>query len=222
MSSYQPWWQLTQGALASGDWPTAEGALRRLLAMAPDKPELLDLLGYALLMQGAFASCEATLREAMAKGSRSFWTPHKLGDALRGQQRMAEAIDAYEMALGWGSDSPLTARNLLQVLDGMAPAQALARLEAWAGESGDKPATAPNWTAPPPWLQGALEAALTSTGLELALWLHGRGCPDGSICQLVLQEAVLRFELGKGLGLAEGPLRQRLGQLLAPADLELA
>lgn len=222
MSSYQPWWQLTQGALARGDWPTAEGALRRLLVMAPDKPELLDLLGYALLMQGAFAGCEATLREAMARGSRSFWTPHKLGDALRGQQRMAEAIDAYEMALGWGSDSPLTARNLLQVLDGIAPAQALARLEAWAGESGDTPATAPDWAAPPPWLQGALEAALTTTGLELALWLHGRGCPDASIGQLVLQEAVLRFELAKGLGLAEGPLRQRLGQLLAPAGLDPA
>ena len=208
MSDLQVWWKLTQQAIEGCDWPTAEGALRRLLALSPGKPELLDLLSYALLMQGQFSACEAALREALEQGSCSFWTPHKLGDALRGQQRMEEAVTAYEQALRWGSDSPLTSRNLLQVLDGMDPAQALERLNRFA-DGGQL-----HWAAPPPWVQGACEAALLSSGLELAQWLHSRGCTHPGIRQLALEDAVVRFDLVSGLELAEGPLLERLKILL--------
>ena len=202
-----PWWQLIQNALAQQRWLEAEGALRRLLNDKPDNCDLLDLLGYALLMQGAFATCEATLRAALAYGSRNFWTPHKLGDALRGQQRMAEAIAAYEQALEWGSDSPLTTRNLLQVLDGIDAAQAVAHLNRCAGASS---ASALNWQQRPPWLQGACEAALLSTGMELAHWLQSHGCPDPAVRRLALQDAVLHLDLATALRLADGPLKQRL------------
>jgi hypothetical protein len=220
MSEIQPWWQLAQHAIKRSDWPMAEGALRRLLLLAPGNPELMDLLSYALLMQADFMACELVLRDALAQGSRSFWTPHKLGDALRGQQRMDEAVAAYEQALSWGSDSPLTARNLLQVLDGLDPGLPLDRLEVWASSIDS---ASLNWELPPPWLAGACEAALTSTGLELAHWLQSRGCPDPAIRQRALQDSVLRFDLDRGLALAEGPLRQRLLELLSvPAPLELA
>jgi hypothetical protein len=175
---------------------------------------VLDLLSYALLMQGQFRACEAVLREALAQGGCSFWTPHKLGDALRGQQRMEEAIAAYELALSWGSDSPLTARNLLQVLDGLDPARALARLEAWAQGVAN---VALNWSAPPAWLAGACDAARSSIGLDLARWLHEQGCPDPEIRRMALEAAVLRLDLERSLSLAAGPLGQRLRQLLGAA-----
>jgi len=210
------WWQFARSALEQGDWTSAEGALRRLEALAPGQPQVLDLLGYALLMQGEFSACEAELRRALAQGGCSFWTPHKLGDALRGQQRMEQAVAAYEQALALGSDSPLTARNLLQVLDGLDPARAVARLEAWQGISVGTTATGPalRWADPPPWLTGACEAARTSIGLDLAQWLQARGCPDPEIRRLALEAALSRLDLARALPLAQGPLEQRLRQLL--------
>lgn len=98
-------------ALATRNWPVAEGALQRLLQLGGAAADQLDLLAYVLLMQGRFTDFEATLEEALAAGSRSFWTPHKLGDARRGQQRHRAAVTAYEQALAWGSDSPLTVRR---------------------------------------------------------------------------------------------------------------
>lgn len=205
-----PWWRLAREAIEAANWQAAEGALRRLDSLVPGQPQVLDLLSYALLMQGHFHACEAVLRNALALGGCSFWTPHKLGDALRGQQRMEEAIAAYEQALSWGSDSPLTARNLLQVLDGLNPARAVARLEAWAAESG----SAVDWTDPPAWITGACEAARTSIGLDLAQWLHRLGCPDPEIRRLTLEAALLRLDLSEGLPLAQGPLALRLHDLL--------
>lgn len=204
----QRWWQLCQQAFASGDWPMADGALRRMLSLKPEAPELLDLLAYTLLMQGNFPACETVLRLALARGSQSFWTPHKLGDALRGQQRLEEAVEAYEQALAWGSDSPLTARNLLQVLDGLEPGRALTRLEQWVAP---QPLA---WNDRPPWLVGACDAALASPGLEIAGWLQQRGCPDPEIRRLGLEEAILKLDFSEALELANPALRQRLERML--------
>ena len=208
------WWQFARSALDQGDWTSAEGALRRIEALAPGQPQVLDLLGYTLLMQGEFSACEAVLRRALAQGGCSFWTPHKLGDALRGQQRMEPAAVAYEQSLAMGSDSPLTARNLLQVLDALDPARAVARLEAWQGISVGAAAPALNWADPPPWLMGACEAARTSIGLDLAQWLQACGCPDPEIRRLALEAALLRLDLALALPLAHGPVEQRLRRLL--------
>lgn len=206
-SDIQQWWQLCQQAIANADWPVAEGTLRRLLDLQPGKPELLDLLGYALLMQGEFQSCESVLREAMACGSRSFWTPHKLGDALRGLQLLEEAQQAYEQALSWGSDSPLTSRNLLQVLDALEPGRATARLQQWAQGSLD-------WNQRTAWLQGACEAALASPGLELATWLQQHGCPDPEIRRLGVEQALLRLDFNGVIERAHPALRERLERML--------
>lgn len=211
-----PWWRLAREAIDSADWLAAEGALRRLDALVPGQAQVLDLLSYALLMQAEFSACEAVLRSALCLEGCSFWTPHKLGDALRGQQRMEEAITAYEQALSWGSDSPLTARNLLQVLDGLDPARAVARLEAWAAEHG----TTLNWGSPPAWITGACEAARTSIGLDLAQWLHTRGCSDPEIRRLALEAALMRLDLSGALPLADGALAARL-QALVYRDLTL-
>jgi tetratricopeptide (TPR) repeat protein len=213
----QIWWEQARSALAEQNWPLLEGTLLRLLEAAPQQPEFLDLLGHALLMQGNYAPCRDVLEEALRCGSTSFWTPHKLGDAHRGLQRAASAIPAYEQALRWGSNSPITVRNLLEVLHGEAVASALARLEAFAAES--PPPW--SWSEPPTWLRGACDAATRVQGDSLAGWLCERGCPDGPVRAVVWQENLHRLEIPAALRLLDGSggeleraLAQRLQRLL--------
>ena len=197
--SGQQWWEQARASLAERDWPLLEGSLLRLLEVAPGRADLLDLLGYALLMQGRFAPCRDVLEQALAQGSTSFWTPHKLGDAQRGLQRPAAAVAAYEQALQWGSDSPLTVRNLLEVLHANGAEQALARLETLAA------AQAPPWAwqQPPPWLQGAIAASTRVQGTDLAEWLCSRGCPDPAVRAVVWQEKLHALDLPATLALLE-------------------
>ena len=214
MSASQSWWLLVQEALQQQNWRVAEGALRRLLQDSPDHLELLDLLGYALLMQGCFAESEAQLRKAMARSAQSFWTPHKLGDALRGQQRMQEAVDCYEQALSWGSYSPLTVRNLLQVLDGLSTERALCRLAGLAAEGGST------------WQEGAIEAALQSPSPQLAFLLCTLGCGREDVRAKAYMQALSELDLVSFQALLEDghdsfsrALQQRLRSLMEPVCL---
>ncbi|MCP9917493.1 hypothetical protein [Cyanobium sp. ATX 6F1] len=205
----QIWWEQARAALAEQDWPLLEGSLLRILEVSPGQAELLDLLGHALLMQGQFTRCREVLEQALAAGSTSFWTPHKLGDAHRGLQRPAAAIPAYEQALQWGSDSPITVRNLLEVLHGDGAIKALGRLERLAAE-----APQPwSWQEPAPWLQGAMDAATRVQGTALAEWLCVRGCPDPAVRAVVWQESLHRLDLPATLELLGGsslPLERAL------------
>ena len=209
----QIWWEQARAALADCNWPLLEGTLVRLLEAAPGQHQCLDLLGHALLMQGEYARCRDVLEQALRSGSTSFWTPHKLGDAHRGLQRAAAAIPAYEQALLWGSDSPITVRNLLEVLHGEAAASALARLELFAAEA---PPPWP-WSEPPAWLQGACDAATRVHGCTLAAWLCERGCPDGAVRAVVWQESLHRLDIPATLTLltgSSGALESALAQRL--------
>ena len=203
------WWELCLAAYERQDWPELEGALLRLLEVVAPQAELLDLLGHALLMQGHFQRSQEALEQALTAGSRSFWTPHKLGDAHRALQRPAAAAAAYEQALDWESNSPLTVRNLLEVLHGEAPGAALARLEQLA-------AAAPppwDWQEPPVWLTGAIAAATTVQGAQLAEWLCARGCPDAGVRAVAWQEQLYQLDLPATLKLLNSnvsPLEQTL------------
>lgn len=211
------WWELARASLTAENWAVGEGALRCLIESEGKRPDLLDLLGYTLLMQGDFSRCEAVLLLALRAGSRSFWTPHKLGDARRGLQRPEEAVAAYEQALAWGSDSPLTVRNLLEVLCHRQPDRALERLDAFAALCGKpgaalcgKPGASDQgfpplrWDQPLPWQSGAIEAALKTSGPELALWLCRHGCPDPGVRRVVWQEELANLRLPQTLALLEG------------------
>jgi len=211
------WWEQAQEALAARDWPRLEGCLLRLLQLVPPQAELLDLLGHALLMQGHYAQGQRALEQALELGADHFWTPHKLGDAHRGLQRLEAACAAYEQALAWGSDSPLTSRNLLEVLHQRSPELALTRLSAFQAGG------APTWSTPPPWLEGAGAAALRVIGPELALWLSEQGCPDPAVRAVVWQEALHQLDLSTTRALLrscqdsrEGVLGARLAALLEP------
>jgi len=186
MSASQSWWQVIQESLQAQNWPLAEGALRRLLETNPDHLEILDLLGYSLLMQGCYLESELLLRRALEKSTKNFWTPHKLGDALRGQQRMDEAVKYYEQALDWGSNSVLTVRNLLQVLDGINVDSALKRLNRLVSEGNIA------------WEEGAIEAALASSSPELAVLVCTLGSNNVAVRAKAYTQALSELNL-KGL-----------------------
>ena len=93
---------------------------------------------------------------------RSFWIRHKAGDGGRGLHQPSVAAAHYRQALAEGSSSALTARNLLQVLHGLAPEQALAELARW-----------PQPLAPAR-LEGAQAAAALVAGLELVMGVEAR------------------------------------------------
>lgn len=202
-------------ALGAEDWPTATMALRQLQQRHPQHPEVLDLLGFSLVMGGAPAEALPVLHGALEAGGRSPWIPHKLGDAHRALQQAEAAAEWFETALAWGSDSPLTARNLLEVLQTLAPERASERLERFAA------AEPIDWTAPPLWLQGAEAAAVRVVGSDLAGWLCERGCPAAAVRALVWQDHLARLDGDGALALlrrqpqpGEQALRQRLERLL--------
>jgi len=183
MSASQSWWQVIQESLQAQNWPLAEGALRRLLETNPDHLEILDLLGYSLLMQGCYLESELLLRRALEKSTKNFWTPHKLGDALRGQQRMDEAVKYYEQALDWGSNSVLTVRNLLQVLDGINVESSLKRLNQLVSEGNIA------------WEEGAIEAALASSSPELAVLVCKLGSSNEAVRAKAYTQALSELNL---------------------------
>jgi hypothetical protein len=127
---------------------------------------------------------------------------------------MQEAVDCYEQALSWGSYSPLTVRNLLQVLDGLSTERALCRLAGLAAEGGST------------WQEGAIEAALQSPSPQLAFLLCQLGCGHEDVRAKAYMQALSELDLVGFQGLlVDGhdsfsrALQQRLRSLMEPVCL---
>lgn len=179
-------WGEIQKALQDSAWAQAEGLLRRMLQLVPNAPvDVWDVLAYALLMQGDYAACLVVLRPWSSDATRSFWVNHKLGDALRGLNQLNEAVEAYQLSLADGSDTPLTVRNLLQVLDALSPQRAVAQLSQWQS---DGPLQAFV-------LEGVQAAAVLVPGLELAEALFASGDADAACRRRLLEAACYSFDL---------------------------
>ena len=190
-------WGEIQKALQDSAWAQAEGLLRRFVQLMPQAPvDVWDVLAYALLMQGDYAACLVVLRPWSSDATRSFWVNHKLGDALRGLNQWDEAVDAYEMSLADGSDTPLTVRNLLQVLDALSPQRAVDQLSQWQANGPLKPFV----------LDGALEAAVLVPGLELAEALFALGKAHAPCRRRLLENACYSFDLSACSKLLEASL----------------
>lgn len=180
-------WTEVQQAFKDSAWDAAEGLLRRFLQLVPASPlDVWDSLAFALLMQGDFAGCKAMLEPRRADPTRSFWLEHKLGDAHRGLNQLESAAECYRLSLADGSDSALTSRNLLQVLDGLDPARAVAEVQSWH-QLGLAPSSA-LW-------EGAREAAKLVPGLELTQALFDMGQADGPCRQRLLEAACYDLDL---------------------------
>ena len=172
--------------MADCAWDVAEGLLRRFLQLVPASSlDVWNTLGYVLLMQGDYGGCLAVLEPRRADPTRDFWLEHKLGDAHRGLDQLEMAVSCYRRSLVDGSDSPLTCRNLLQVLDGLDPALAAKELRQWQQFG------APSSAA---W-EGARQAAMLVPGLGLAQQLLQTGEADASCRQRLLEDACYRLDL---------------------------
>lgn len=128
-----PLYQQAQRFLAQRDWEPAEGLLWRLQQRhGPRRSVWIEQpLGLTLLMQGLPGLAWQVLEPWLKRADRNFWVAHLAGDAQRALNAWDAAISLYRQALADGSNSPITARNLLQVLwqrDGQA---ALEQLEEW-------------------------------------------------------------------------------------------
>ena len=79
--------------------------LRRALKIEPGNASFLDSLGWAFFKQGKLADAEAPLAEAAAKMPTNSVIQDHLGDLRFQQKRYAEAIGAWERALGGDGES---------------------------------------------------------------------------------------------------------------------
>lgn len=185
-----------------------------MVQLVPNAPmDVWDVLAYSLLMQGDYSACLKVLKPWSSDATRSFWVNHKLGDALRGLNQFDEAVDAYRMSLADGSDTPLTVRNLLQVLDALSPQKAVDQLSQWQA---DGPLQAFV-------LKGAQEAAVLVPGLDLAEALFAARDADAPCRRRLLEAACYGLDwsgcgvllassrqAADGLSLWEQQLQQRL------------
>lgn len=129
-------YQQAQLLLQSRDWAAAEGLLWHLRQQGAWAGVVLidQPLACTLVMQGEHPWAWELLEPLLVHPQRNFWVAHLAADALRACNRLAEAGALYRQALADGSDSPLTARNLLQVLWQQDEAEALEQLRLWQQE----------------------------------------------------------------------------------------
>lgn len=176
-------------AVNDSAWDAAEGLLRRFLQLVPRAPvEVWDTLAYGLLMQGDFDGCLAVLLPRRQDPARSFWLEHKLGDGYRGLNQLTEAEACYRRSLADGSDSPITCRNLLQVIDALDTQRAVAELHSW--QQAEAPPSAGAW-------EGARQAAVLVPGLTLAETLWRAGHADGACRRRLLEAACYALDPGQ-------------------------
>ena len=147
--------------------------------------DVWDVLAYALLMQGDYSACLAVLKPWSNEATRTFWVNHKLGDAFRGLNQFEEAAVAYKKSLSDGSDTSLTVRNLLQVLDALSPQRAVAQLAEWQTKGKLELFV----------LQGAQEAAVLVPGLDLSEALFTFGEINAPCRRRLLEAACYSFDL---------------------------
>ena len=174
-------------AIQEEDWEAAEGLLRRLIQLNPSVGvDVWDHLGFTLLMQGDYLGCLEVLKPYASHPQRSFWVQHKLGDAYRGLNQLDHAVLCYRRSVQEGSDSPLSFRNLLQVLDRQDPRLALGELQRWRELATAIPDAA--W-------DGARQAALLVPGPALVQMLQRWGLADGDCRQRLLKAACYSLDL---------------------------
>lgn len=158
-------WQRALKWIQANKWDLAEGELLYLLEKGEiADPAIQDALGYTLLMQGEYYLCEKVLISICDHPKRSFWVNHKIADALRGQHQFAESALWYQKSLLDGSNSPLTYRNLIQVLWEINQQQAMQFLESWFVSNGSTG----------PWLEGAQMAGDIIPDIVLCSWLYDK------------------------------------------------
>lgn len=181
-------WFYANQYIEARKWEKAEGLLLRIWQINGDASWLLrDALGYSLLRQGEYVLCEQILRPALEAKERSYWVSHKIADALRGQGYMEEAATMYKQSEAEGSDSPITAKNLIQVLYKIKASRAIKQLNTWKATE----------TTPTQFWQGCCEASILVSGNEVAEWLWENGLSDHQSRDKLIKFYCYKLEIHK-------------------------
>ena len=103
----------------AGRLAEAQQIYQRVLALRPELPDALYLLGVSIFQAGRLVEAEPILRRAIAtnKGTAAWHTA--LGATLRGQGRLAEALACYDHALKLDATDPNTHYNRGNALQGL-------------------------------------------------------------------------------------------------------
>lgn len=180
-------YQQAQHFLAAHDWAPAEGLLWWMHeragwagAVVVDQP-----LGYALVMQGQNRLALDVLQPLLQHPQRNFWVAHLAADALRGSNDLQDAVPLYRQSLADGSDSPITARNLLQVLWQLDAEAALAQLQLWHACDGGLQGVV---------LEGVQQALASGQAPLLDEWLAAQGLATDAQLQRLAVAALERLD----------------------------
>jgi predicted O-linked N-acetylglucosamine transferase (SPINDLY family) len=118
----------------AGRLPLAEEIYRRVLAVEPDQPDALRLLGVLCQQRGQLAAAETWLRRAIHAWPAQAESHNSLGITLKAQGRFEEAAACYRQAWELDPSSASAASNLGNVLHALGR---LGEAEAWFGRALD-------------------------------------------------------------------------------------
>ena len=168
-------------------WPEAEGLLLYLIqSSVADQISIRDALGYVQLEQGDYRSCLSTLEPLLDHPDRHFWIAHKAADCWRGLGSYDRAVLLYEQSIREGSDSFLTFRNLLQVLDESSVEE---RMVLWSARFGSALEAA--------WVLGAQAAAMNVPQWRIGSWLVEQGLADAAVRRRHLQHQIYELNFSR-------------------------
>jgi tetratricopeptide (TPR) repeat protein len=108
--------ELARALQAMGEGAAAIEAAETAAALAPASAEAVAGLAGILTQEGHYAAAEAALRRHPAVSA--YGPLAALGDALRGQERLGEAVDAYRRALELAPSDAAAHAGLAQALLG--------------------------------------------------------------------------------------------------------
>ncbi|HUO09721.1 MAG TPA: tetratricopeptide repeat protein [Phycisphaerae bacterium] len=97
---------------AAGKVPDAEKLYRRVLALQPDHPVALNLLGTVAMQFGKLADAEQLFRRALVSDARYAEAHNHLGAVLAAMKRWPEAESEYQLALSLRPDYAEAHHNL--------------------------------------------------------------------------------------------------------------
>ena len=107
---------LAAAELAQRHYDGAVDCFRRILAIRPAEPAVLQSLGNVLYDAGRFEEAIATYRQGVEAAPSSAGIYNNLGNALRASGRLEEAVEAYRSAIGLRPDHVVLHNNLGQAL----------------------------------------------------------------------------------------------------------
>lgn len=89
------------------EWPAAEAAYLRVLALKPDHLNAKINLGIVLAEQGKTAEAQARWMEVLRQAPRSCAAHNNLGALARSQKNSEEAILQYQSSFSWCENDPI-------------------------------------------------------------------------------------------------------------------